>query len=307
MLGVAALAAALAAAVLWAPPTGLALEWLAGSPVTTFAASACLFGLSAVRRQERLRAQAAADWLAALPVPGSAILRLISGAAAGLLAVTALLGLAGVLGRVTPGMALRLALVTAAGALAGTLAGGRPSRGGASGSPGWHYTSVRRPRPRWATAPSLLPLSYWPLAQGRLFSRPMASRVVLFALLAVPAGRRDPGEVALAVGAGCLTLFTLLSLSLAAVRAAGDAARWLAPTTIRLRVFLAALVWRVVVKQAAVLAVVIVLACAVDYPQALRVGLVLAAAYLAVSCAAVAAACAWACRRDGLGSGGRRA
>lgn len=307
ILALAALCAALAVLVLLAPPAAAVLQWLAGSPVVTFAISGCLFGLSAVRRAELIRSDAATSWLAALPARSSSLLRLVAGAGLGLLAVIVVLGLASGLGRLALAMALRAALFTTAGALAGTLAGARPGRGAAAGATGWHYASVRRARPRWAAAPSLMPLSYWPVAQGRVLSRPKAVRVALFALLAVPAGLRDPGEVALAVGAGCITVFTLVSLSVGAARAAGDAARWLAPTTIRLRAFIGAFTWRVAAKQAAVLAVTIFLTSAVDYPRALWLGGMLAAAYLLISCAALSAACLRASRRVGLGMAGRDA
>jgi hypothetical protein len=301
-----ALGAALVLAALAAPPTGRALQWLARSPVITFAISACLFGLSAVRRRERIQADVRDSWLAALPVPPSSLPRLLLGAAARLGGATVFLGLATAAGSATTAMAWQLLIATAAGAVAGTLAGARLGGRGAAGLTAWHYARVRRARPRWATSPSLMPLGFWPVAQGRAFSRPSASRVVLFALLAVPAGRRDPGEVALAVAAACVTAFTLVSLSTAAVRAADDAARWLAPTTVRLRAFIAAFIWGVVVKEAAVLAVVIFLACAVDDRQALHVGLPLAAAYLALSSLAIAAACARAGRHAGLGAGRSR-
>ena len=303
-IAAAALSVTGALALLATPPATPVLEWLAASPLVTLAISACLFGMSAVQRQERIRSDAATSWLAALPVPGSSILRLVLGAVLRLLPVTIFVGLAWVIGAAAPPAALRLALVTAAGAVLGTAVGG-PLSGGGARAAGWHYATVRRARPRWATAPSLAPLSYWPVAQGRIFSRPSASRVVLLAMLAVPAGRTDPGQVALAVAAGCITVFTLVALSTAAARAAGDAARWLAPTTIRMRAFIGAYLWRAAVKQAAVLAVVLLLACAVDYPRALRVGSAIAAAYLAISCALVATACARACRRVGLGAAGR--
>lgn len=305
VLAAAVLAAALASAVLAAAPAAAALRWLAGSPLVTFAISACLFGLSAVRRQERIRADATASWLAALPVPSSSILRLVSAAVLRLVATLLIVGLARAVGAVAGPGACRLALAAAAGALAGTVAGASLSGGGRAGSTGWHYATVRRARPRWATAPSLMPLSYWPIAQGRIFSRPSVSRVMLLAMLAVPAGRTDPGQVAIAVAAGCITAFTLLSLATAASRAAVDAARWLAPTTIRARVFIGAYLWRAAVKQVSVLAIFLLLACAVDYPQALRVGGALAAAYVAISCTVAAVACARACRQVGLGAAGR--
>jgi len=306
MLSVAVLCGVAGVGVLVAPPTGPALRWLAGSPLVTLAIAACLFGLSAVRRHERMRSDAATSWLAALPVPGSASLRLIWGMTVPLTAASLFLGLAWAVGRIAMPVALRLIILASAGALAGTLAGARSGRGEAHPT-GWHYASVRRVRPRWSTAPSLMPLSHWPVAQGRVFSRPSASRVVLFALLAVPAGRRDPGQVALAVAAGCITAFTLLSLSTAAVRSAGDAARWLAPTAVRRHAFVAAFLWQVALKQMAMLAIVLFLACAVDYRAVLRVGVGLAISYVVLSCATVVLSCLRASRRTGLGGAARGA
>jgi len=308
-LSVTALALALVSGLLAASSTGRVLEWLAGNPVITFAISAGLFGLSAVRRQARIQADAASSWLSALPTMSSPLIRLALGTAARFLAVLIFVGLAWVVGRVTAAAAALLVLVTAIGMLAGTLGGVRLMGGAAAASPGWHYATVYRARRRWATAPSLAPLSYWPLAQGRFFSRPkMTSRVVLLALLSIPAGRYDvPGQVALAVAAGCITLATLLSLSAAAVGVAGGAARWLAPTTVRLWTFVGAFVWRVAMKQAVILAVVILLACAVDYSQALRVGVKVSVAFLLISCAVSSAACLWACNQTGLGAARRGA
>lgn len=304
VLGITALVVALAVGLVLAPPTGSALQWLAGSPPIPFAISACLFGLAAVRRQARIQAEAATSWLAALPAPGSVILRLVSKSFAGLLGAVCLVGLAWTAGRLAPGMAWVLVLAMAGGALLGTLAGWRLQARAGKNAALWQYATVRRARRRWATAPSLSPLSYWPVALGRIFSRPKTTAVVvLVVLLSIPSGRyQPPGQVVIAVAAATITVFTLLTLSVAAVRVAGDAARWLAPTTIRLRSFIGAFVWRVALKQAAVLAAVMFLACAVDYPRAIRVGLALSAAYLVISCAAASVACAWAGRQAGLGA-----
>jgi hypothetical protein len=306
-LSAVALALGLVIALLAAPPTGRVLAWLAGSPVVAFAISAGLFGVSAARRQARIQADAASSWLSALPTASSSLLRLLAGTAAQLLAVVVFVGLALAVGRVTAAAASQLVLATAIGTMAGTLGGLRLVGRTGAASPGWHHASVRRARRQWASAPSLAPLSYWPLAQGRLFSRPkVTSRVVLLVLLSIPAGRYNvPGQVAIAAAAGCITLLTLLSLSAAAVATAGEAARWLAPTTIRLWRFIGAFAWRAVAKQAAVLAVVIFLACAVDYSQVLRIGVKAAVAFLLASCLASSAAGIWACRQVGLGAARR--
>jgi len=307
VLTVAALALTLLVGLLAAPPIGPMLEWLAGNPVITFALSAGLFGLSAVRRQARIQADAVSSWLSALPATSSSLLRLASRTAAQFLAAAVFVGLAAAVGRMTAPAASRLVLITAIGTVAGTLGGLRLVGRSATGSPGWHYAGVRRARRNWASAPSLAPLSYWPLAKGRFFGRPkMTSRVVLLVLLSIPAGLHDvPGQVAIAVAAGCMTLVTLLALSAAAVATAGQAARWLAPTPIRSWTFVSAFVWRVALKQAAVLTVVILLACAVGYSQVLRTGVKAAVAFLAASCFTAAAACLWAAHQTGLGAARR--
>jgi hypothetical protein len=306
-LGAAAFGLALLVGLLSAPPAGRALQWLALNPILVFAVSTGLFGLSAVRRQARIEADATSSWLSPLPVASSSVLRLVLGTAAWLLGLAILVVLACVVGRITAAMASVLLLATAAGTVAGTLGGVRLIGRATEGSPGWHYATVRRARRRWATAPSLAPLSYWPTAQGRFFGRPkMTSRVVLVALLSIPAGLHDvAGQVAIAVAAGCMTCVMLLSLSAATVRVAGDAARWLAPTPIRLPTFVGAFIWRVVTKQAVILAIVIFLAFAVDYRQALRVGMKVALVFLAISCMASTAACVWGCRQVGLGAARR--
>jgi hypothetical protein len=301
---VAALIVALTAGLLAAPPTGPVLRWLADNPPITFLISACLFGLVAVRGLARIQLDAGTSWLSALPASGSPLLRLLSRILGGLLAAACFVGLAWAGGRIAMGTARLLVVITAAGALVGTLAGWRLQARASRSTVGWQYVTVRRARRRWATAPSLSPLSYWPVAQGRVFSRPKTTAVVvLMVLLSIPSGQHDPpGQVVIAVAAGTITLFTLLTLSVAAVRVATDAVRWLAPTPIRLPSFIGAFVWRVALKQTAVLVVVIFLACGVDYARALRVGWVLAVAYVVISCAAAAVACAWACRQSGLGT-----
>src|SRR5487761_592629 len=105
VLSGAALALALALGVLAAPPTGPVLQWLAASPVITFAISAGLFGLAAIRRQARIQIDGASSWLSALPVASSPLLRLVWGTCAWLLAAVAFVGLAWAAGRVTTAMA----------------------------------------------------------------------------------------------------------------------------------------------------------------------------------------------------------
>ena len=101
---------------------------------------------------------------------------------------------------------------------------------------------------------SLAPLANWPVAQGRIFSQPKKTApIVLLAMLAIPMG--SPGQLALAVAGVCMALFSVFTLSVAAVRVAFAAARWLAPTTVGKWRFTVALIWRLVLIQAVARAV----------------------------------------------------
>ena len=200
----------------------------------------------------------------------------------------------------------RLALAATAGAMVGLLAGWRLPRAGI-GAPGFHYAIVRRARARWTSAPSLSPLANWPAAQGRIFSRPKEmAPILVLAMMGIPSGlHAAPGQVALAVAAVCMALFSVLSLSVAAVRVAFGAARWLAPTTVGRWRFTAALSWRVELTQILALAVLILLAGSIYPSRAVAVGVPLVALYLCASWAVVTAAAFEACRRAGLGAAGR--
>lgn len=283
------------------PQTGRILDWFGRNVVVTFVAAACLFGLSAVRRRERLTAEAARSWLAATPVASPVGLEMIWGTAVRLVGVTSFAALAWVLGKAAAPATGRFALALLGGAVLGSLAGWRLPHAGGGGTPGYHYALVRRARRRTASAPSLLPLGDWPAAQGRIFSRPkVLARVAFLTLLTLPLG--TPGQVALAIAAAAAAASSLAALSWAVLRVAFAAARWLAPTTLVPRRFLAALIWRVLLTQALSAAVMVCLACAIDLPQALRLGIPLAAGFLLVSLAAAAVTCGWACRRAGLGA-----
>lgn len=298
---VALLALAAASGLAEIPQTGRVLAWLGRNVVVTFVLAVCLFGLSVIRRRERAAIAAASSWLTALPATGSASLRVISGTGARLLLVIFFAALTLLLGRLDATATWRLVLATLGGAVCGSLAGWRLRRGRDDGAPGFHYAIVRRVRARWATAPSLLPLAYWPAAQGRIFSRPkVLSRVAFVTLMTLPLG--TPGQVALAMAVASIAAVSIASLSLAAIRAAFPAARWLAPTTLRRARFTAAMLWRVLLTQALSMAVMVFLACAIDLSKALRLGLVLGVGFLVVSLAVAAVACGCACHRVGLGT-----
>jgi hypothetical protein len=115
----------------------------------------------------------------------------------------------------------------------------------------------------------------------------------------------SPGQVALAVAGVSIALFSVLTLSLAVVRVVFDAARWLAPTTVGKWPFTVAFIWRPVLIQTLILAVLIVLAALVNVSRTRAIAVPLAALYLCASLAVAAVAAYWACRRVGLGASGR--
>lgn len=293
-------------AVAIVPPTGPILGWLGRTWAVTFLITTTLFTLSTARRRQRASIAAATSWLASLPTGSPMRMQVMAGTAAwlaGLVGFSALAWLVGAIGRSDFS---RLAIATAAGAAVGLLAGWRLPKAGI-GAPGFHRAVVRRPRARWASVPSLSPLANWPAAQGRIFNRPKRTApVLLLAMLAIPSGLHDaPGQVALAVAGVCMALYSVFSLSAAAVRVAFDAARWLAPTTVGKWRFAVALIWRVVLTQALALAVLLLLTGVVDRPRTLAVGVPLAALYLCASLALAFAVALGACRQTGLGVSGR--
>jgi hypothetical protein len=285
------------------PPTGPILGWLGQNWAVTLVIAASIFTSSTARRRQRASIAAPTSWLASLPVRSPLWMQVTMGTLRRLAAVIALAALVWTIGGIDRPEFSRLALATAAGAAVGLVGGWRLPRAGI-GAPGFHYAIVRRPRARWASAPSLFPLANWPAAQGRFFSRPKKTApIVLFSMLAMPMG--SPGQVALAVAAACMALFSVFTLSVAAVRVAFDAARWLAPTTLSKLQFTTALIWRVMLTQIVVLAVLLLLTSTVYWSRALAVGMPLAACYVCASLAAAIVAALVACRRAGLGASGR--
>lgn len=285
------------------PPTGPVLRWLGRNWAVTFVITTSVFTLSTARRRQRAAIAAATSWLAALPAGSPAWMHVVAGMAgrlAGIVAFIALMWLVGVIDRSDFS---RLAVATAAGAVVGLIAGWRLPRAGI-GAPGFHYAAVRRTRACWASAPSLSPLANWPAAQGRIFSRPKRmAPVLIIAMMAIPLG--SPGQVGLAVAGVCMALFGVFSLTVAAVRVAFEAARWLAPTTIGRWPFTAALIWRVAMTQTLALAVLLILTSTIYLHGALAVGVPVAALDLCASLAVAVLAALWASRRAGLGASGR--
>lgn len=285
------------------PPTGPILGWLGQNWAVTFVIAASIFTRSTARRSQHASIGAATSWLASLPSGIPVRMQVVAGTVARLAALVALAALVWVVGAISRSDFSQFALAATAGGAVGLLGLWRLPRSG-TGAPGFHYAVVRRTRARWASAPSLSPLANWPAAQGRIFSQPRKTApLLLVVMMAMPMG--SPGQVALAVAVVSVALFSVLTLSLAAVRVAFDAARWLAPTTVGKWRFTAALIWRPVLIQTLILAVLILLASTVNLSRVLAVAAPLAALYLCASLTAVTAAAYGACRRVGLGASGR--
>jgi hypothetical protein len=287
------------------PPTGPILAWLGQNWAVAFVIAASTFTLSTARRRQRASIAAATSWLAPLPVRVPVRMPIVLVAVAWLGALIVFAALERAIGAIGRAEFWQLTFALAAGTLVGLLGGWRLPRTGI-GAPGFHYAVVRRARTRWASAPSLSPLANWPAAQGRIFSRPRKTApIVLLAMLAMPMG--SPGQVAIAVAGVCLALFSVLTLSVAAVRVAFGAARWLAPTTVRRSRFIAALIWRAVLIQTLTLAVLIILGATLNTSRTVTVAVPLAVLYLGVSLVVVAVSAYGACVRAGLGASVRGA
>jgi hypothetical protein len=284
------------------PPTGPILGWLGQNWAVTFVIAASLFGLSTVRRRQRASIEATTSWLAALPTGIPVRLQVAVGTVARVAALVVFAAVVWAIGAISRSDFSRFALAATAGAALGLLGFRRRRRTGV-GAPGFHYAIVRRAHARWASAPTLAPLANWPAAQGRIFSQPKKTApLLLFVMMAMPMG--SPGQVAIAVAGVSVALFSVLSLTLAAVRVVFDAARWLAPTTVGKWRFTAALIWRPVLIQTLTLTVLILLAGVVNPSRMRAVAVPLAALYLCASLAVVGVAAYWACRRVGLGASG---
>ena len=287
-------------AVLGLPAVGALLAWFAAHEVLTGTISASFFALPLMRRKSRRLARASASWLAALPVSTPVPPRAL-GALARLVLLLALAGLAWLGGRIEAPAEAHLITASVLGALAGLAVGTIVSRALGLGTQGSQYATLRQARACWAEAPSLRPLSYWPVARGRIFGRPKSlSRVALLAALCLPLD--TSGQLALVVLAACLAAYSIVSLSHAAAGVAFEAARWLAPTGLARRRFALALEWRVLLKQMAGCLVMVLLARLIGLSWAFRLGIPVCAAILLASWALTAVCCALACRRAGLGA-----
>lgn len=240
--------------------------------------------VGAHRRRVRIAAEDAQSWLSPLPVPQSHLLRLTFAPGVQLLALMLLLA-AGALAAPHTGVAVRLLLLVMAcfgvGLLAGWLARRR-----SGGVPDSHYVKVRYPRSRWATAPSLTPLSYWASGQASVFLKPkVIARAALSVLLALPMG--ISANDALGIAALAIVVLSLISHTLAALRVALAAGAWLSPTPVDRRRFAVAVGSAALIVQVLTCVAVLFLATAVAPAALIRRLSAVAAIFLAESAALI--------------------
>ena len=275
------------------PLTARVLGFLARHPFLTGLGVAVAFQSLVARRSERIYAERARSWLAALPVsllPGWRITLISSLQLLFVLAGAALLALGS---GVPVGEARTLDLACIVGASLGGLIGWAGSRRASGSTRSSHYAAVRRVRVRWSDTPALTPLSYWSVAQARAFTRPkIAARFLAFVLLAIPMG--VSGAAALAVAVGAWLGLNLFMLSAAATRVAFQAAWWLAPTGLRSPRFAGAMAWRTLLHQLVTGALGALLIEATQPARAARRALLLLLLYLASSSLVTLAVCAYA-------------
>jgi hypothetical protein len=235
------------------------------------------------------------SWLAPLAAPASVFVRMALAPVLQLVLLLLAIGVPMLAGSLSHTGAATLSLVVSGAYVAGCGVGWLAPHDKSIGTPNFHYVAVRKPRANWAQAPRLEPLSYWAMGQVRVSTKPkVTATATLFVLLALPMG--TGGEQALAIAAGAWVVVYLLALDVTAIRVAIQAARWLAPTTLRYLPFTLALGYRIVLAQLWVCGWVVVLGSATAYRGALHLGLALTVDCLVSSCVTVTLACWWAMR-----------
>ena len=269
---------------------GHALEVVAQYPVVPFALLGAAFAISAARRRARIHRSLVDSWLAPLSVRPSVLTRALFAPISQLLLLCAAIAVPTFAG-LTRGAALTLWMLIAAACIVGSGLGwlSLSRHKGLTAHPDFHYVAFRKPRPNWAQAPTLEPLSYWAVGQAKVFSKPkVAANAMLVVLLAVPMG--IPAQEALALAAGVWVLVYVGSLMLAGIRVPFAAARWLAVTTVGYLRFTASVTYRALLAQLWTWLCILFLIYADGLRPALRLGLPLAVSCLVLSCLANAIA-----------------
>jgi hypothetical protein len=282
-----------------------ALALAAGAPLAVFAVTAALLAMVVLRRGQRLARARHRDWLAALPNDLSLMARaagaplliwctaavvIAAAAATAKLSVRdgAAVMLASVGGCVA---ALAIATLFVAGeARRERRIAGRPRHAAPS-----RYAIVRRPRCRWATSASLLPLGYWPVAHAKFLDRPkIRARSVALLLLGAP--MNVAGAVVLAAAVVWFITLHLFNLLIGIVRVAFAASWWLAPTPVAAVRFAAAVVHRALAAQVAACALLLGMVYAAEGRAAWRAALLRFVVLMSAACLVSAAVCILALR-----------
>lgn len=253
------------------PAVGAFLEVAAQNPAVPFVLLAAGSAVLTARRKSHVYQDLSTSWLTPLAAPASIAIRMILPPLLQLLLLALVVGIPVVAGSLSLSGGTTLVMAVGAACLAGFLVGWFAPHDKTVGAPDFHYVAVRKPRPDWATAPRLAPLSYWTTGRARVAAKPKTTaKALMFVLLALPMG--TPGEKLIAIAAGTLVVWYLLALAVSAARVAVVAARWLSVTTLRYVPFAWALGHGVLLIQLWTCAWVVFFTFMVSVPVALRVG-----------------------------------
>ena len=265
-------------------------RWLLGTLAAAIHAST-----SVSRRKQRLLVENESSWLAALPHRVSVPARIAFGFSVQLIALAVLCAGIAAASSVPWSDARTAWLSLLGGYVAGALFGWFSKDVVPSTASAAQYAIVRHVREKWAVAPALHPLSYWPVAWARVLNNPqVSSRTLFFVLLSLPMG--TTGAEALAIGAGWMVgLYVLLNL-VATVRTAFAAGWWLKPTPVRFGPFMRTLISRALAIQLSVFAVALIFLGGIGEPRVLYLFLSATVAWLLLYMGVAVLACKVAIR-----------
>ena len=277
------------------PQASAALAFVADRWVLGTLAAAIHASTSVSRRKQRLLAENESSWLAVLPYRVSVPARIAFEFGVQVVALAALCAGIAVAGPASWAEARLAWLSLLGGYVAGALFGWFANDVVPSAASGAQYAIVRPVRERWAIAPELHPLCYWPVAWARMLNNPqVSSRTLFFVLLSLPMG--TTGAEALAIGAGWMVgLYVLLNL-VATVRTAFAAGGWLRPTPVRFAPFTRTLMSRALLIQAGIFSVALLFLGGVGEPRLLSLALSASVAWLLLYTGVVVLACRAATR-----------
>jgi len=292
-----------AGALLTLPAVGAVLEFLGQNPAIPFALVGAGTAVLTARRKTRVYQESSGSWLAPLAAPASVGERMLFPVTPQILLLMAIVAIPYLAGSLSRDGVTGLGIAVHTAYLVGFIVGWFSSHDKTSGVPDFHYVAIRKPRPNWATAPRLTPLSYWAVGQARVSAKPkITAKALIFVLLALPMG--TPGEKVIAIAAGTLVVWYLLALAVSAARVAVYAARWLSVTTVRYVSFTWTLGYGVLMAQLWTCVWVVFFTLMVSVSVALRVGST-AVECVAFTCVDLIVACWFAMKAAGMEPGRR--